>query len=219
MPAGAYRRGRGVNFHWPYRAGHDRHFPVGEAPGPVEFVGDEDDRSPILGTAAQELVEEVPAGGVEPGVGFVEEQEPGPAGQSHGQARPALLAGREAPEGHAGQSAEAQLLQDGVGVGHPATTGPDPEAHVLPDAEVVVGARSVADEGHFGADGVPVGSEVVAEDDGRPGRQREETGQEPEQCGLARPVGPGDQHHLTLGDVEVDAGQRRVPPQETDGGA
>ena len=182
-------------------------------------MGDEQDRPAVPGAAAQQLVEEVPAGGVEPGVGFVEQQEPGPAGQGHGQARPALLAGREAPEGHAGQPAEAQLLQDGVGVGHPAATGPDPEPHVLPDAEVVVGPGSVADEGHLGADGVPVGGEVVTQDDGRAGRQREEASQEPEQRGLARSVGPGDQHDFAFGDVEVDAGQRRVPPEKADGGA
>ena len=151
-----------------------------------------------------------------PAWGSSSRRQPGAAGQRHGQARPALLPGREAPEGDAGQPAEAQLLQDGVGLGHPATAGPDPEAHVLPDGEVVVGAGGVADEGHFGADGVPVGGEVVAEDDGRAGRQREKPGQEPEQRGLSGTVGPGDEHHLALGHVEVDAGQRRISAEKAD---
>jgi len=182
-------------------------------------VGDEEDGPAVPGAAAQQFVEEVPAGGVEPGVGFVEEEEAGPAGQGQGQARPPLLAGRETPEGHAGQPAEAQLLQYGVGVGDPAAAGPDPEAHVLPDAEVVVGARGMADQGQLGADRVPVKGQVVAEDNGGAGRQREETGQEPQQRRLARPIGPGDQHDLALGDVEIDAGQRRIPPEEAYGGA
>ncbi len=203
----------------PYRTGHDRHFPIGQGSGTVELVGDEEDRAAVIGAAAQQFVEEIPAGGVEPGVGFVEQEEPGSPGQSHGQARPALLAGRETSEGHPGQAAEAQLLEDGVGVGDPAAAGPDPEAHVLPDGQVVVGAGRVPDKGQLRTDGVPVGAEVVAEDHSRAGRQREEPGQEPEQRGFPGPVGPGDQHDLALGDVEVDAGQRRIPPEKADGGA
>jgi hypothetical protein len=74
----------------------------------------------------------------------------------------------------------------------------------------------VADEGHLGADGVPVGGEVVTQDDGRAGRQREEPGQEPEQRRLAGAVGPRDEHHLALGHVEVDSGQCRKPAEEAD---
>ncbi len=149
-----------------YRAGHDRHLPVGQGPGPLQFVGDEQHRPSLSGAAPQQPVEEVAAGGVEAGMGFVEQQEPGTAGQRHGQASPALLAGRKAAEGHAGQPGEAELLQDGVGVGRAAAAGPDPEAHVLPHGQVVVGARGVADEGQLGAEGAPVDCEVVTEHDG-----------------------------------------------------
>jgi hypothetical protein len=142
-------------------------------------VGDEDDRPAVGSGAPQQAVEQVAPGGVEAGVGFVEQQEPGAPGQSHGQARPALLAGREAAEGHAGQAGEAEMLEHGVGVGRPAAPGPDPEADVLPHGQVVVGAGGVTDEGQLGADGVAVDGEVMAEDDGRAGRQREEPGQEP----------------------------------------
>src|SRR5207244_9670785 len=127
-------------------------------------------------------------------------------------------AGRQAAEGHAGQAGEAELLEDGVGVGRPATAGPHPETHVLPHGQVVVGAGGVTDEGQLGPDGAAVDGQVVAEDDGRAGRQREKPGQEPEQRRLAGAVGPRHQHDLALGDVEVDPCQRRVAAEEADGG-
>jgi hypothetical protein len=181
-------------------------------------VGDEQDRPALGGGAPQEVVEEVAPGGVEPGVGFVEEQEPRAAGQRDRQARPPLLAGREAPEGHPGQAGEAELLEDGVGVGHPTPSGPDPEAHVLPDGQVVVGAGGMADKGQLRADGVAVGGEVVTKDDGRAGRQGEEAGQQPQQRRLAGAVGPRHQDHLALDDVEIDPGQRRILAEEAHGG-
>ncbi|MDQ1500227.1 MAG: hypothetical protein QOI86_3567 [Actinomycetota bacterium] len=149
---------------------------------------------------------------------FVEQEEPGAAGQRHGQARPALLAGGQPTEGHAGEAGESEFLEHGVGLGDPAAAGPDPEAHVLPDGEVVVGAGGVTDESQFGADGVAVGGEVVAEDDGNARREREEAGHQPQERCLPRAVGPGHQHHFALGHVEVDAGQRRVAAEEADGG-
>ena len=138
-------------------AGHDGHLPVGQGPGPVELVRDQEHGAPV-GGGAQQVVEQVAAGGVEAGVGLVEQQEPGPAGQRDGQARPALLARRQPPEGHAGQAGEAELLEDGVGVGRRPAAGPDPEAHVLPHGQVVVGAGGMADQGQLGPDGMAVGA-------------------------------------------------------------
>ena len=182
-------------------------------------MGDEEHRPPFPGAALQQVVEQIAAGGVEAGVGLVEQEKPGTAGQRHRQARPTLLPGRKSTEGHTGQPAEAQLLDHSVGIGRLAAPGPDPEADVLPDGEVVVGTGGVAHEGHIGADGVPVGGEVVAQHDGRAGRQLETPGQEPQQRRLPRTVGPGDEHDLALGDVEVDAGQRRISAEKADGGA
>ncbi|MDQ1515035.1 MAG: hypothetical protein QOE80_865, partial [Actinomycetota bacterium] len=54
----------------------------------------EEDRPAGGGAVPQQPVEQVAAGGVEAGVGLVEQQEAGSAGEGHGQARPALLAGR-----------------------------------------------------------------------------------------------------------------------------
>ena len=101
---------------------------------------------------------------------------------------------------------------------NPPAAGPDPEAHVLPDGEVVVGAGGMADQGQLGTDGLAVGGQVVAEDDGRAGRQRQQAGQEPEQGGFPGAVGPRHQHDLALGDVEIDAGQGRIFAEEADGG-
>ena len=151
-------------------------------------------------------------------MGFVEQQEPGTAGQSHGQARPALLAGGEAPEGHAGQPGQAQLFQDGVGVGRAAASRPDPETEVLPDGEVVVGAGGVTDEGQLGPDGVTIGRQIVPQDDRPTGGERKEAGDEAQQRGLTSAVRARQQHHLPLVDVEIDPGQRRIPAEQADGG-
>jgi hypothetical protein len=181
-------------------------------------VGDEQHRPAFPGAAPQQAVEQVAPGGVEPGVRFIEQEQPRPAGQRHRQARPALLPGREPAEAHAGQPGQPQLLEDGVGVGHPASAGPDPEADVLPDRQIVVGGRRVPDQREFGPDGVAVDGQVVAEDDRRTGRQRQQPGQQPQERRLAGAVGAGDEDDLTLGDVEVDAGQRRVAAEKADGG-
>ena len=151
-------------------------------------------------------------------MGLVEEQEAGAAGQCHGQARPPLLTGREATEGDAGQAGQAELLEDGVGVGDLAAAGPDPEPHVLPDGEVVVGAGGVADQGQLGPDRLAVDGQVMTQDDAGAGGQGQQAGQEPEQGRLAGAVRPCHQHDLALGDVEVDAGQRRILAEEADGG-
>jgi len=202
-----------------YRARHDRHLTVGEGPGAIELVGDQQDRTALPGAALQQVVEEVAAGGVEAGMGLVEQQQARAAGQCHGEARPPLLPGGEPPEGHSGQPAEAELLEDGIGVGHLAASGPDPEPHVLPDGQVVVGAGSMTDEGHIGADRMAVGGEIVPEYHGGAGRQRQEPGQEPQQRRLTGAVGPGHEDHLAFHHVEIDAGQGRIAAEEAHGGA
>ena len=181
-------------------------------------MGHEQHRPAFAAAAAQQLVEEIAAAGVEAGVGLVEQQEPGAPGQSHCEPRPALLAGRQPSERHTGQPAQAELFEDRVGVGHPAAAGAHPEAHVLAHREVVVGTRGMTDEGQFRADSVAVGCEIVAEDDRCPGRQRQQAGQQPEERRLARTVGARHEHHLANGYVQIDPGQRRVLPQQADGG-
>src|SRR5688500_15501738 len=59
----------------PDRTGHDRHLPARESPGPFQFVRHEEDGAPLACAAPQQAVEQVPAGGVEAGVGLVEQQQ------------------------------------------------------------------------------------------------------------------------------------------------
>jgi sortase A len=182
-------------------------------------VGRQQDRPPGSRRGPQEPVEELATGGVKPGVGLVEEQQPGSAGQGGGQGGAALLAGREAPEGHAGDSAQSELLQHPFGLVCRLAGGPGPEPEVLPHAQVVVTPGGVPEEGQLPAGAVPVGGQVAAEDLTRPGAEGQEAGQQPQQGRLAGAVWPGDEHDLTLVDVQIHAGQGREAAQQADGGA
>lgn len=57
--------------------------------------------------------------------------------------------------------------------------------------------------------GSAVGVQVLSQDLGRAGMQRDETGEESKQGGLAGAVPTRQQHDLPLEHVEVHAGKRR----------
>ncbi len=188
---------------------------MGQGLGPVEVVGGEDHRGAGGDRLAQQAVEQVPTSRIEPGVRLVEQPELRPARRHHGQRRAAALAGRQAVDGHVGQSpghAEALHGEGDLGVG-----GADraaPEANVLGHGQVLVEPVAMAQHTDFGAHVTPVGPQVTAEDHGLTRRHGHQAGQHPEQGGLAGTVAPAHQHDLTALDVQAGAGQRREPPEQ-----
>ncbi len=78
--------------------------PVGQRLGAVDLVRGEDHRGAGRDGVADEAVEAVAPGGVEAGVGLVEQPELGAAGQQAGQRGAAALAGRQLRDGHVGQA-------------------------------------------------------------------------------------------------------------------
>jgi sortase A len=121
--------------------------------------------------------------------------------------------------GDASLTREPDPLECGVGCGGVATSSPGGEAQVLPGGEIVVAVGLVSDERELSPDGAPVVREVASEHLSFPRVKRQKPGNEPQHRGLARAVGTGEQDDLALGNVEIDAGEGRVPPEEAHGGA
>ena len=154
---------------------------------------------------------------VETGVGLIEEQQPGPAGERDREREAPSLALREPAVRHVRYTPEVHALERGVRVGMRVTARPCGEAQVLDDGEVVVAERLVADEREQRACTLAVTREIDAEHLGLPRAQREKTRAETEQRGLPGPVRPAQQHDLAGVDVEVGAGERGEPPERADG--
>src|SRR3954451_20567077 len=76
-------------------AADDGELAAGDGAGPLELVGREDDGAAAGRRLPHEVVDQVAPGGVEPGVGFVEEPELRAAGDEDGQRGAAALPGRE----------------------------------------------------------------------------------------------------------------------------
>src|SRR5687767_1938647 len=74
---------------------HDRQLPAGDGRGAVELVRREEHGRPLRGRLADEVVDEVTPGGVDAGVGLVEQPELGRPRHEHGQGGAAPLAGGE----------------------------------------------------------------------------------------------------------------------------
>ena len=99
------------------------------------------------------------------------------------------------------------------------TGGPHGEADVLDHGQLVVEGGGMAEHPHLAAQrpapsrrrSWPSTTRLAAGD----GQQ---AGAGPQHARLARPVGPFEDDHLARGDGEVDAGQGREPPGESDSG-
>ena len=198
------------------RAQHD--LAPGEGPGPVELVRREQDGPPLGRRAREDAVEHLASLGVESGVRFVEQQQAGLACDGDGEGEPAALTGGEAGVGHVGEPGEPQLLERGVGGGGPRARGACGEPEVLAHGQVVVAEGVVADERQLPAHRPPVDGQVVPEHLGLAAAQRQEPGQEAQQCGLPRAVAAREQDDLALGHVEIHPGQRRKASEQAHGG-
>ena len=192
----------------------------GQRSGTIELVGSEDDRRTGGDGLFDEVVDEVPPAGVEPGVGLIEEPELGPSGDEDREGDPPALAGAEPADRDGGEPPVEAEASEGwrYGAAVPAG-GPDPEADVLGGGEVVVEEAGVAEEPDAAADGPAVAAEVLAEDGGLASSHGEQAGERPQEGGLPGPVGAANEHDLTPVDVEVDAGEGGEAVEEDDRGA
>ena len=186
--------------------------------GPLGFVGGEDDGGARGDGLAEQVVDEVAPGGVEAGVGLVEQPELGAPRHQGGQGGAAPLPGRQAVHRDAGEaSGQAEALEGdvdllGAGPGRAA-----PEAHVLGHREVVVEAVGVAEQTDLGAHRPRLGHQIDAEHDGLALADGHQPGEGPQQRGLPRPVRPAHEQDLAAAHVERHAGERREPTEQRHG--
>ncbi len=158
------------------------------------------------GAARDDVVEELAALGVEAGVGLVEQEQAGIAGERHRDREAAALPHRQPPVHHVGLAGEAEPLERGVRIASVTGGGAGREVEVLANGEVVVTEGLVTHEGEVTPSPLAVDREVVVEDHGFARIQGNEARKEPQQRGLARAVGAGEKHDLTGGRIEVDSG-------------
>ena len=182
------------------------------------MAGD-DDRGAGGGGLAQRGVELVAAGGVEAGVGLVEQPQLGPAGHQAGQGGAPLLAGREPADRQHGEPAGRPSRS--IAAATSASCRPDrraPEADVLGDGEVEVEPVAVAEQADAPAHGGAVGRQVAAEHRPGPAGERDQPGAHPQQRRLAGAVrARGAARSRRRPRVSVDAGQRREPAEHGHG--
>ncbi len=199
------------------RADHDG--PVGERHRTVELVAGKDHGSTLAGGTPHDAVEEVSARCVKARVRFVEQPQRSIASQQNRERRPASLACRQTRHHNASTSPlQAHPSECGITRRARATGSPDPEGHVVGNAQVLVQARRVAEESHERTHGSPVGSKIVTQHEGLPLDDGDETGQCSQQGGLARPVRSAKKHHLTRDDIEIDSGESGKAVKEADRG-
>src|SRR5437763_5201051 len=192
--------------------------PAGDRSGPLRLVGRQDDGGAARRGGQHGLVEDVAPGCVQSGVRLVEQPELGPA-SDHGRDGDApSLAGRQpAHRGAAEAPPQTQAGQRRVHGARVPPRRPHGEADVVRHGQVVVQEAGVPQHRHRAPHGSPVATQVVTEDVCLTGRHRQQTGARPQEAGLPRSVGTGDEQDFARGYVEVDAGQSRKAPDEGDG--
>lgn len=198
-------------------AAREDDLPRGERSDTVELMGREEHSATVAGCVRELLVEHSPAFGVEPGMRFVEQQEPRVASEGNREREAPPLPGREASVPHVGEARQPDPVERLACSVCRRPGGAGRECRVLEDGEIVVARGVVTDEGELAPVRSPVGAQVMAEHFGFAGVERHETGDEAEQRRLPGAVPAGEEEHLTGRDVEIHARERREPAQQTHG--
>ena len=143
---------------------------VGELVGLLEVLGREEHRDAVGDEGAHVVPQGAPAARVQPGGRLVEEDDPRPRHQGHGQVEASEQAAGELGAAGVGVVAEVELLDELVDPGtggvaaEAAQVGDEPE--VLADGEELVDGRELAGDPDEGAHGIRLAGDVVAADEG-----------------------------------------------------
>ena len=177
-----------------------------------------------MGDAGQQRDDLALGPDVEVGERLVEEQQPGPADQGVGDEDPLLLAPGEVAHAGVGEAPRVDGVEHGVhGLAAPAPVERYPEAMpVEAEADHVAGTeRHVGVEedllGDVADDRVAVGERPPAHQNA-PRARRLEPEDDPEEGGLARPVGADQTGELARHDPEADV-MEHLPPGQPDADA
>ena len=174
-------------------------------------MGDHHQGDPGAAQRVQSTAHGVAARAVEPGERLVEHEEAGLGREEPGEDDPALFAAAEFVDRAVGEPLRVEADGGESGVGG-RRVGVRRIAHVLADGGPQQGEPGVLDAQQCAV--APVVQRPSVEGDAPPGGH-EQTGEHPRQRGLARSVGPRDQHRVPGWDVEVDTAQGRVLPRRS----
>ena len=199
-------------------AADDRQLAPGDGARPVQLVGREHHGGPHGRSLADQVVDEVAGGGVESGVGLVEQPQLRPPGDEHGKGGAAALAGRQLGDGDVPQpSVDAETAERGLDGIEADARRPDGEAQVVDDRQLLVQEAAVTEQADRPTEPAAVPPEVVAEHLGLPLDHPEEAGAGAEERALAGSVGPGQVDDLPSLDEEVGTGEGGEPAEQDDG--
>ncbi len=178
----------------------------------VVLVGREHNGTTGCLGACEKLVEKITTLLVEPGVGFVQEPEPGAPSHEHGERGPALLSGRAPPYCHGRETpAETELLEHCSDARLSCPRRPHGEAQVLLHGQLVVEKRLVTEHADLAPHPAPVCHQVAPEHRRLSRVHGNQAGEHLQQAGLACPIRPAQMHHLALADFQGSSCEEGKP--------
>ncbi len=169
-------------------AGGQDNFARRQRTGSFQLVGGQHDRLALSRCTREDRVEHRATFGVEASVRLVEEEQAGTPGERNRQGQTSALTGGELAVDNITQRPEPEMVDDLLVRGCVDPRGSGSEAQVLCHGEVVVTGCLVSDETELATMTLAVFAQIVAEDLGRPGVQRNQPGKQSKQGGLARSV-------------------------------
>jgi len=189
----------------------------GKVDGPVEFVARKHDRRPIARCVDDELVDQVAAALVEPGMRLVEEPQSRPSHDDRRQRRAAALSSRQVPNRHIMETrADPETVESSRHRRLINSRRTRPEAQVLLNTQIVVERRVVTEKTNRPANRSSIDRKVVTKHLSRSALDPQESGTDPKQGRLPCPVWPLHKHDLAGADLQIDASQGREPAEEGD---
>lgn len=199
---------------------HDPSLPNEEIP--VRVVGGDEHRDPPPLALRDDVIHHPSSTGVETRVGLVEKQQIDVTEQCQGEGTPTPLAGGKPTVGGLAQRLQPQERHHLIDAfrRHPGHAGV--EDKIRPDPEIFVQKRVRTHVGESTTMLASVEPQVGTEDHRPPGSNREKTGNESKQAGLAGPVRTCHDHHLAALHHQIHPGkdgeavERRHDPVEDD---
>lgn len=196
----------------------DGQLPLGQTGGAVELVGGEEHRRSVRSRLADEAVDQVAAGGVEPGMRLVQQPQLRRTADEHGQGGAATLPGGEPADDHVGQPVvEAEAAEGGIDRGDRGAGSPDGEAEVVEDRQLLVQEAVVAEQADGAAEAAALTGQIVPQHLGLACDHPEEAGAGAEERALAGSVRPGQVDDLSSIDEEVGTSESGEPAEQDDG--
>jgi len=184
----------------------------GEAVGFLEVLGGEQNGHAVARELGHDPPQLLARPGVQSGGRLVEQDDRRAADEARGEVQPSAHAARVDGGAAVGGLGELEALQQlaraGSRLGARQPVQPADHLQVLAAGELAVDRRELAGQADLAPHREGLPDHVVAEHAGLARRRLEQRGEDADQRGLARPVGPEQPEHHPRGDVELEAVER-----------